>query len=336
MLCLWSVAALVQGCVVSKAGWYIIMWCDPEDSADPYEEYLLENSKRVLIVGGTHGNELTGVQLIRRLRANPEELQRTSFTAETLLANEAAIQSNRRYLDQDLNRCFSSALLEGHAQNLEQQRAQEINRLYGPKGDASQTDWIIDLHTTTANMGVTLVVQQHDPAVLDMALYVQQQMPESVIFYEDNQFDEDPFLCSVARHGFLIEVGPIAQGLLRWDVYDQTRRALSHALDFIELQHKGVGTTLEKREAEVYQFLEKLHLPRDDSGEICGMIHPSLQDRDYQTLAPGEPIFILDSGESVPFDYPDSVQVAFVNEAAYYDQSHGLSLMRKRYLVWGD
>ncbi|MEM8564762.1 MAG: succinylglutamate desuccinylase/aspartoacylase family protein, partial [Pseudomonadota bacterium] len=73
----------------------------------------MDQSKRVVIVGGTHGNELTGVQLVRRLRASPQELERESFKAETFLANESAIAENRRYLEQDLNRCFSNALLDG-------------------------------------------------------------------------------------------------------------------------------------------------------------------------------------------------------------------------------
>lgn len=294
----------------------------------------MAESKRVLIVGGTHGNERTGVQVIRHLRNNPLELERSDFKAETLLANELAIDQNSRYLDQDLNRCFSRALLSKEPENREQSLAQTINRTFGPKGTGSQTEWILDLHTTTANMGVTVVVQQHDPLALDMALYVQQQMPEAVIFYEDNSSDDDPMLCSIAQHGMLIEVGPVAQGLLRWDVYEQTRTALSHALDFIGLQINGQVQLPSPRNADVYQFIEKLHLPLDENGEICGMIHPHLQDRDYHELSPGEPIFILDSGETLSFNYPETVHVAFVNEAAYYDQAHGLSLMRKRTLQW--
>ena len=294
----------------------------------------MADSRRVLVVGGTHGNERTGVQLIRRFQANPQELERGSFKAETLLANELAIARNIRYLDQDLNRCFSDLLLNNKPENYEQSRAQEINKRFGPKGANSQTDWIIDLHTTTANMGVTLVVQQYNPMALDMALYVQQQMPDSVIFYEDNAADADPFLCSIAEHGLLIEVGPVAQGLLRWEVFEKTRMALSHALDYIDLQINGKVRLPSRREAEVYQFIEKLHLPLDENGEICGMIHPDLQDKDYQKLSPGEPIFILDTGETLLFEYPEAVHVAFVNEAAYYDQAHGLSLMRKRNLSW--
>ncbi|MEM1111895.1 MAG: aspartoacylase [Pseudomonadota bacterium] len=294
----------------------------------------MAEQQRVVIVGGTHGNELTGIQLIRRLRRNPQELDRATFAAQTLLGNEPAIAGNRRYLEQDLNRCFSDVLLNSTAENLEQARAQEINQLLGPKGASSQTDWIIDLHTTTANMGVTLVVQQHDPLALDMCLYVQQQMPEAVIFYEDNSAESDCFLCSIAKHGMLIEVGPVAQGLLRWEIFEQTRMALSHALDFIDLHNKGELELPTPREAEVYQFIEKLHLPRNEDGELSGMIHPDLQDNDYHRLAPGEAIFILDTGEPVLFDYPEAVYVAFVNEAAYYDQAHALSLMSRRFLSW--
>ena len=291
-------------------------------------------SKQVLVVGGTHGNERTGTQLLRRFQAQPHELQRKHFSAQTLLANELAYAQNRRYVDQDLNRCFSQSLLGKAPENREQARAQEINRLFGPKGADTKTDWIIDLHTTTANMGITLVVQQNDPLALDMALYVQQQLSDSIIFYEDNLPEEDPFLCSVARHGLLIEVGPVAQGLLRWQTFEQTRQALMHALDYIDLHAGGNLNLPPTREVEVFQFVEKLHLPRDKNGEIIGMVHPDLQDKDYHRLSPGDPIFILDTGDTVLFEYPEAMHVAFVNEAAYYDQAHGLSLMRKRHLSW--
>ena len=294
----------------------------------------MADSQRVLIVGGTHGNEVTGVHLVRRLQRNLQELSRDSFTAQTLLANLPAMAANRRYLEQDLNRCFTAALLNTEPQNGEQVLAHEINEKYGPKGADSPTDWIIDLHTTTANMGVTLVVQQHDPQALDMALYVQQKMPDVVIFDENCTRDEDPFLCSIGQHSMLIEVGPVPQGLLRWDVFEQTARALAHALDFIDLRARGEDSLPSPRQADMYQFIEKLHLPRDEQGAICGMIHPELQDRDYRELSPGDPIFISVDGETIPFDYPESVHVAFVNEAAYYDQAHGLSLMRKRTVSW--
>jgi aspartoacylase len=62
--------------------------------------------KRVLLVGGTHGNELIGVYLIKKFERNPELVRRNSFETLTLLGNPRAIEANVRYIDKDLNRCF--------------------------------------------------------------------------------------------------------------------------------------------------------------------------------------------------------------------------------------
>jgi len=290
--------------------------------------------QRVLVVGGTHGNEKTGVQCVKALNRNISQFRDRSYTVGTLLANTSAIEKNCRYIEQDLNRCFSNALLNGEPHNVEQKRAQEINSQYGPKGDDSATDWIIDLHTTTTNMGLTLVVHQNDKPALQMAAYIQSLVPEAVIFYEDRDPAEDNFLGSIAKHSLLIEVGPVPQGLLRWDIFKLTQDGLSHALDFIELFNNNEIPELPE-ELHTYEFIEKLHLPRDETGDICGMIHPDVQDNDYQPLNPGDPLFITDEGETICYDGSEQVYTAFVNEAAYYDQAHGLSLMRKKIVSCG-
>ena len=55
---------------------------------------------KVAIVGGTHGNELTGVYLVRKFDRFPELLNRPSFECVTLIANPQAVVANRRYIDQ--------------------------------------------------------------------------------------------------------------------------------------------------------------------------------------------------------------------------------------------
>lgn len=57
----------------------------------------------VVIVGGVHGNERSGIRAIRRLREADLDLRRgVAF----VLANPAAIDADERYLDSDLNRVF--------------------------------------------------------------------------------------------------------------------------------------------------------------------------------------------------------------------------------------
>ncbi|WP_337653033.1 succinylglutamate desuccinylase/aspartoacylase domain-containing protein [Halomontanus rarus] len=56
-----------------------------------------------MIVAGVHGDELSGIRAVRRLREADLDLQKgVAF----VLANPAAIEAGERYLDSDLNRVF--------------------------------------------------------------------------------------------------------------------------------------------------------------------------------------------------------------------------------------
>lgn len=284
---------------------------------------------QVAIVGGTHGNELTGIYLLKHWRCNPEEIARETFHTEMHLANPKAYGQNRRYVDQDLNRQFEINDLKDHSLcGYEHNRAKSLNTLLGPKEDP-RVDFVIDMHTTTANMGMSLIFNSLDPWVVGMAFYVQQQMPHAQLFFEPTDRMGDNFLTSLGRFGgFLIEVGPVPQGLLRADVYQQTRDATRHCLDFIELWNKQQVPELPKQR-EAFRFVEKVQLPVNEENELTAMVHPKLQDKDYQPINPGDPFFMTLSGETVPFDGRETRYGAFINEAAYYDKRVGLSLMEK-------
>ena len=284
---------------------------------------------KVAITGGTHGNELTGVHLIKHWREAPEEVARNNFTTELHLTNPKANKANRRYIDQDLNRQFNIHDLDNaEFCGYEHKRAKELNTLLGPKQDP-RVDFIIDLHTTTANMGMTLIFNTDDPLVVGMAFYVQDQMPGSTLFFDPVDRLEDSFLTSTALHnGFLMEVGPVPQGLLRADVYQATRQATRHCLDYLELVNQG-ESPVHPQDREGYRFIEKVKLPENEQGEITAMVHPDLQDKDYQPINPGDPLFMTLDGATICYDGEAPVYGAFINEAAYYDAHIGLSFMEK-------
>ena len=48
--------------------------------------------KKLAITGGTHGNELTGVYLVKKWQKSPELVERSSFTTVTQLMNQQAIK----------------------------------------------------------------------------------------------------------------------------------------------------------------------------------------------------------------------------------------------------
>jgi aspartoacylase len=294
----------------------------------------MDQIKTVAVCGGTHGNELNGIALIKRWQDNPQQIQYDTLDVELVLSNPKANSINRRYVDQDLNRQFSLKDLNDETlTGYEQQRGKALNAQLGPKGDNPRVDFVIDLHTTTANMGMSLIFNSLNPVTAGMAVYVQQKHPEAKLFFEDLEPEEDNFLVSVGKvPGFLVEIGPVPQGVLRADIFEQTRLVTQYALEYLELHNKGELPDL-SGEYVAYEFVEKVDLPKDAAGEINGMIHAERQDQDYHAISKGDPLFMLFDGTTVAYEGDETLYGCFINEAAYYDRQVGLSLMRKTTIV---
>ncbi len=288
----------------------------------------MKKIKNILIVGGTHGNERTGVFLIEKWLKYSDKIARESLNIDLLLANPQAIKANRRYLEKDLNRCFSSNILTDPSQTaFEVSRARELEQQLGGKGNC-RYDFIIDLHTSTANMGVNLVLTKHDHFHHAMIGYMQQQRDDVMATSEAEMIPDHHFLCALAEHHVIVEVGPVAQGLLHYDAIEKTEQAVHQLLDFV--MHWNDSELNELPETiDVLEYTGKIPLPQNEQGEVIGYIHPHIQGKDYQLLNPGDPIFkTMDDGE-IAFQSEHSCFISFVNEAAYYDQKLAFCTLKK-------
>ena len=237
--------------------------------------------KSIVVVGGTHGNEYTGVwvtkALDRKIQKAAQPLYQT-FQLSTILGNPQAHLLNKRFVDQDLNRQFSHKALhrsetgrhddetspsrpqrQRQRQPVEVQRAAELNQILGPKfpyeenqddscssssssSSSPRTDLLIDLHSTTTNMGTTLIVAAGDPLTTKAAAYVMLKCKDnpnshgkiSVLMHTHKNQEQRPHLSSIAPHCFSIEAGPVPTGVLRHDIVENTQLALEAALEFID------------------------------------------------------------------------------------------------------
>ncbi len=286
--------------------------------------------KQVAVVGGTHGNEFTGIYLLKKWEAEPKVITRPSFNTETLFANPQAFSQNKRYVEHDLNRCFDQRHLEDDSlTSIEQVRAKEINALLGPKGQP-RIDFIIDLHTTTSNMGPTLLITQKGAFYNQLAAYISMEMPEVIISCdEDHKANEDHhFLSSISKNSVMVEVGPVPQSVIRHDVFEASEVMTHHILDFIELYNQDAVPALPET-TDAYRFIKSISLPVNDDGSRNGMIHKDLQDKDFTEIKPGQPLFLTFDGEVVTYEGEKSVYGSFINEAAYYDNNLAMSLLEK-------
>ncbi|XP_004598278.3 N-acyl-aromatic-L-amino acid amidohydrolase (carboxylate-forming) [Ochotona princeps] len=283
-----------------------------------------EPLRRVAVTGGTHGNEMSGVHLVRHWLRAPGELQRPSFAALPVLANPAAATACRRYLGCDLNRTFTSAFLTAQAtpdDPYEVTRARELNQLLGPKGSTGAFDLILDLHNTTANVGTCLIAgSEQEVFVMHLCRHLQLQNPElacRVCLYK-RPGEESFHVGSAAQNSLGLELGPQPQGVLRADDLARMRTVVASALDFVELFNWG--TAFPAFEMDAYRYLDGVDFPRTADGELAGTVHPQLQDRDFEPLRPGAPIFQMFSGEDVYYQGGSTVYPIFINEAAYYEK----------------
>lgn len=88
--------------------------------------------RKVLILGGMHGNEKLGIELARLLKQKPLD------GVDALIANPRAADKNVRFTETDLNRSFAPSSSETY----EQQRAAELRKI------VSSYDIVLDFHNT--------------------------------------------------------------------------------------------------------------------------------------------------------------------------------------------
>ena len=325
------------------------------------EAYSTAPVRSVVVVGGTHGNEYTGVWVIRQLeqaeKAGKLAEQYTTLDITTLLANPEAHRQNKRFIDDDLNRQFSAERLTAAKRKdpsslpYEARRALELDALLGPKladddensnNDNPKQDLIVDLHTTTANMGITIIIPESDAIMGQAAAYIllqcrqhYHQAKAQILMHPLPDRKHRPNLGSIAKHALTIEVGPVAQGVLRHDVVEQTNLALHALLEFLERRNRGQTEALLAKLQKAFphhavpcyrsaqakrpgEMSGKVSWPSDENNPNFPalLVHRSIQDGDWKAIRKGDPIFVKLDGTEVAYDgsHDDVVHVMFVNE----------------------
>jgi len=276
---------------------------------------------KVAIVGATHGNEKTGAWLIEKWKAN-RALLPDHHDYFLTIGNPRALAQNSRYVDFDLNRSFNGG--NSHPSSYEFHRAAELKQ--------ELTDWssglpffLIDLHTTTANMGTTLIMSERQSLNALILKETKAKIPEAQLIFSFYS-GQNIYLNSLSPYGMLIEIGPTPQNLLLASSIEKMERATLEALSALP---KEFPASVNPVELEGYLEGEEVQFPHwKDSEGIKSYIHPCLQDRDFELLNPGDSIFINSNGQVVTYQDPEPTHALFINEAAYYEKGFAFTKSR--------
>jgi aspartoacylase len=341
--------------------------------------------RNAALIGGTHGNERTGVTALARRQLSsvveeaglPVPYLPRSFHLQTLIGNPRAVERNQRYIDFDLNRCFATEdLTDPHQPGYERQRAQVLNAQLGPKGSADPAcQFLIDLHTTTASLGPTVIIREDELLARIVAALVQRELPEvRIMAYGGAPLNSEagsdsghsagsaaarqsgpmpnrpvagggpgsahrgndyPYVAEMAPHGIEVEVGPVPQGVVRADVLIHTEQIINGILRALDLWNHDEELEIPEQ-ITVYRYIGDSDFPRAPDGSIAGMIHPDRQDRDFEPLHTGDPLYLGFDGSVTTYDGPSGAVPLFINEAAYYEKRAALTLAQPHQIkTWG-
>jgi succinylglutamate desuccinylase len=102
--------------------------------------------KTVAVIGGVHGNESVGMSALRWAR---ETITPEAGTVYFIEGNPEAVRKNVRFIEKNLNRCFSKEL---SGDSLEELRARELMPIL------DECDMLLDIHASNSHDATPFVI----------------------------------------------------------------------------------------------------------------------------------------------------------------------------------
>jgi aspartoacylase len=274
--------------------------------------------KKVLIFGGTHGNEWTGIFAIKKF-ADLLISEFPNLDLQFIHANPEAYRVNRRFKDEDLNRAFQF-LHEDRSESYEHVRAKEIKSFID-----EEPCFILDLHTTTSNMGNTVIISHDRPINFSVASALTKQIPDCRVIVSPDP--NRKYLASQSDFGLMIEVGPVANSVINATVLEGTLQLMREVLRTL-----SISSDVTSGQVEIYEEIEDVFYPQDENGDMTSYIHKNFQDRDFYPVNGNYIPFKNFDGTEIKMQTKEELYPIFINEAAYYPSKLAFTLCKKRLL----
>lgn len=142
----------------------------------------------LVIVGSLHGDEPAGKKAIEKLLEKHQDFKKP---VKLIIANEKALQENKRYLDVDPNSSFPG---EKNSDKYEKRLAAEIT-------EEIQGKTVLDIHTTRSTERPFATMKNTDDEIIQMA---EDANVDNAVYFPE----ESGVLIEQAGTGLIVETGP--------------------------------------------------------------------------------------------------------------------------------
>ncbi len=191
--------------------------------------------KSILINILTHGDELIGVKVADEIENKYSDLLGKELAIQ--IANEDAYKQGKRFVDEDLNRCFPGNL----SGNYEQKRAATII------SKLREYDIVIDIHSTKSETKDTVIITRTTPLILKTIEIIS---PANVFLMNINP---EGALIHHCQNGLALEFGHDTSD----DVLRKNLVAIDAVINYFLFDKITAGLELSTQYYEVFRQVEK-------------------------------------------------------------------------------
>ncbi len=287
--------------------------------------------QRILIVSGTHGNEINPVWAVNQFNREENRIKK-GIEYEYIIGNPIAYEKGCRYLDVDLNRSFKESKNYHQYKNTiyEINRANFLVDQFGIDG-SKPCQIAIDLHTTTANMGTSIVLYGRRFRDFCLAALLQNKFGLPIYLHEKDK-DQTGFLVEAWPCGLVIEIGAVAQNFYDPKIINRFLIIISSLREEIsKLQNKLIELP---KELIIHVHKGSIDYPRDEKGNIDGLIHPERINQDWKMIKKGDPLFLDSHGIVHKYDGDQLIWPVFIGEVAYKEKKIAMSYTQKEVIYF--
>ena len=286
--------------------------------------------KKILIVSGTHGNEINPVWAVNQINKQENNIDK-DIEYKFIIGNPLAFEKGSRYIDIDLNRSFN----KGGNKILKRRNLYEIDRAnflvekFGING-LEPCEIAIDLHTTTANMGTSIVMYGRRIKDFCLAALLQNKYGLPIYLHEKDK-KQTGFLVEAWPCGLVIEIGAVAQNFYDPKIINRFLIIISSLREEIKKLKNNVITLPNQIVVHVHQG--SIDYPRDHNENIIGLIHPERINKDWKPIKRGDPLFIDNDSNVYRYEGKEIIWPVFIGEVAYKEKNIAMSYTKKEVIL---